>query len=673
MPYRVAHCFLYSRRMARISFFSIGYAREPPFFVNAEFLNNFTGLRDLDLGASLPYARRCLRLSQNNNKDHPLSPGIHPQKTLAVFTGRRYYYPLFFVSIFSPKTTISIQVPYMQTRFSAVARLVSILAVALILALTSAPALAADKTGSIAFLPFKANAPQDMTYLTSGIRDMLASRLASEIGLTVIDKGLVDKALAGAGVPAQNDAVRKIGKSLGADYLVAGSLTSLGGSLSLDAKVFDMATGTPQSFYATAKGENEIITAIDTLAWDIGEKVFNQKRPAAALAQAAAPAQAQTPQNQYLTAHPDRALAGRGGASPFIYSKGINSAFDFSKSQNMKLSLQYMESADLDGDGAEEVILADRETVQIYKRDQNRFSKVGQISGTTGFRIHAVSVADMNGNGKPEIYVSAADTKNPRSFAFEWLGTDKADYLFKDAPFYVRAMQIPGEGFLLAGQRSDFDKAVAPGIHRLDVNNGEAKATTRIDVPDSVNLFEFTIADLDNDGSKEIIAIDQYDRLQVLRTGGSVLWKSDEFFGGTTRFIGGQEALGISQRVTQSEDLGRIYIPSRIIVSDVNGDGLPDVIINKNLSSASRLFQNMKNYPSGEIHALTWNGIALTELWRTRKIDGYIVDYLLRPNADKTGAELMVGLILSSSSMDMFSEQTAAVLMYQLDFSKKTE
>ncbi|MGV1100886.1 FG-GAP-like repeat-containing protein [Thiovibrio sp. JS02] len=552
-------------------------------------------------------------------------------------------------------------------------RFLSIIALALAFVSLSMPAQAANKSGTIAFLPFKANAPQDMSYLTSGIRDMLASRLASEIGLTVVDKGLVEKTLATAGAPAQNDAFVKLGKSLNADYLVAGSLTALGSSLSLDAKVFDIASGTPQSFYATAKSENEIIVAIDSLAWDIGEKVFGHKRPAAALAQPQAAAPSQAPQNQYLTAHPDRALAGRGGASPFIYSKGINSAFDFSKSQNMKLTLQYMELADLDGDGAEEVILADRESVQIYKRDQNRFSKVGQIAGPQGYRIHAVTVADLNGNGKPEIYASAADTKTPSSFAFEWIEGDKANYIFKDAKWYVRAMQIPGEGAVLAGQRADFDKAVAPGIHRLELSGDTVKPLSRIELPEAVNLFEFTIADLDNDGSREIIAIDQYDRLQVLRSGGSTLWKSDEFYGGTTRFIGGQEAMGLADKITKLEDLGRIYIPSRIIVQDVNGDNLPDIIINKNLSTSSRLFKNMKNYPSGEIHALTWNGIALTELWRTRKIDGYIVDYLLRPNAEKTGAELLVGIILSGKSLDFLSEQTSTVLMYQLDLTKKTE
>ncbi|OGQ88000.1 MAG: hypothetical protein A2512_10305 [Deltaproteobacteria bacterium RIFOXYD12_FULL_56_24] len=533
------------------------------------------------------------------------------------------------------------------------------------------PTLGAAQAGRIAFLPFKANAPKDMSYLTSGIRDMLASRLASEIGLTVIDKAVVDKALAGAGTPTQAEGFLSLAKNLQADYLVVGSITALGSSLSLDAKVFETGKAAPQSFYATAKSESEIIQSIDSLAWDISEKVFAHKRPASAQPTPQA-AVSQAPP-QYATAHPERALSGRAGNSPFVYSKGINSAFDFTKSQNMKLSLQSMETADLDGDGVAEVILADQDSVHIYKRDGSRLSKVGKISGSKSFRVHAISVADLNGNGKPEIYVSAADHQNPSSFAFEWLGENKASYIFKDALWYVRVIQIPGEGAVLAGQRADFDKAVAPGIFRLGLAGGTVKPGSSIEVPPQVNLFDFTIADLDNDGSREIIAIDRDDRLRVMRSSGSLLWKSDDYYGGTTSFIGGAPPLMDIDELGSNGKYDRIYVPSRIIVQDVNGDGIIDVIINKNLSSSSRIFKNMKNYPGGEIHALTWNGIGLTPLWQTRKIDGYIADYLLRPNAEKTRAELMVGIIISTSTMEMFSEQTATVLMYQLDFTKKTE
>ena len=79
----------------------------------------------------------------------------------------------------------------------------------------------------------------------------------------------------------------------------------------------------------------------------------------------------------------------------------------------------------------------------------------------------------------------------------------------------------------------------------------------------------------------------------------------------------------------------------------------------------------MKSYPSGEIHVLTWNGIALTELWRTRKIDGYISDYQLIPNPEKTGAELVVGIVLRRGALNLLSAKTSTILMYQLDYQNQ--
>jgi hypothetical protein len=201
----------------------------------------------------------------------------------------------------------------------------------------------------------------------------------------------------------------------------------------------------------------------------------------------------------------------------------------------------------------------------------------------------------------------------------------------------------------------------------LDLNGKELQQGERLDLPESVNLFEFSMADIDADGAREIITIDQYDRLSVMRAGGTQLWKSDEYFGGTTRFIGGSGFFNSSSAPKLEDQEARIYVPSRIIVTDINGDGQADVILNKNLSSASRLLKNMKNYPSGEIHALTWNGIGLTELWRTRKIDGYITDYLLLPGADAGKAELLVGVVLGTGAMEILADSTSTVLMYQIE------
>jgi hypothetical protein len=204
-------------------------------------------------------------------------------------------------------------------------------------------------------------------------------------------------------------------------------------------------------------------------------------------------------------------------------------------------------------------------------------------------------------------------------------------------------------------------------------------------MPDYVNLFEFVLADVTGDGAREIIAINKADRLYVVKPNGYVLWVSDEYYGGTSRYIGEDYEqvgrVGIDTDSTPSSEVigkegsgKRKYIPSRMITMDVNNDGITDVVVNKNLSTASRHFENYKRFTSSELHAMTWNGIGLSGIWQTQKIDGYIPDFqfLPLPNTENR-AKLFVGLVLSRGWNDVFTEGESTILNYDIELVGEKE
>jgi hypothetical protein len=64
-----------------------------------------------------------------------------------------------------------------------------------------------------------------------------------------------------------------------------------------------------------------------------------------------------------------------------------------------------------------------------------------------------------------------------------------------------------------------------------------------------------------------------------------------------------------------------------------------------------------------------WSGIGLTELWRTKKIDGYVASYDFRKVSGSDQALIYVGLIINSGWMDMLRAKDSTVLIYPLDLS----
>jgi len=98
---------------------------------------------------------------------------------------------------------------------------------------------------TIAVLPFTVNSQENIDYVKQGVWDMLISRLSMNDSLSVVSKDQVSSAIQGLKVTDFSlPNVYAVGKKLNCDYVVWGSITKIGNSVSIDGKLVDIATYT---------------------------------------------------------------------------------------------------------------------------------------------------------------------------------------------------------------------------------------------------------------------------------------------------------------------------------------------------------------------------------------------------------------------------------------------
>ena len=127
----------------------------------------------------------------------------------------------------------------------------------------------------VAFLPFQVNAEEDIEYINEGIRKMLVSRITYGAHIVVIEQNLVKDALSND-LPGQltKEKVQKIGNTLGAGYVIFGSISKIGNNLSIDVNVLNVLKGgVAIPVFVQSVGLEEVIPKMVKLAGEIRDAI----------------------------------------------------------------------------------------------------------------------------------------------------------------------------------------------------------------------------------------------------------------------------------------------------------------------------------------------------------------------------------------------------------------
>ena len=164
-----------------------------------------------------------------------------------------------------------------QFRLSKFVNALAFLLIVLTFSLAS-PMTARAQPQKVAILPFTVNAEKDLTYIKEGVSQMLSSRLAWKDQITTVPGKIILSQIHNAPQLSGDALMKAVAENTAVQYIVSGSITEFAGTFSVDTKVYSSAHQFPvQTFSSLADTEDNIIPAINSIASEINQKIFNRQ------------------------------------------------------------------------------------------------------------------------------------------------------------------------------------------------------------------------------------------------------------------------------------------------------------------------------------------------------------------------------------------------------------
>jgi TolB-like protein len=505
----------------------------------------------------------------------------------------------------------------------------------------------------VALLPITIHSPENLEYLREGTYAMFSSRVELEGRILVLERGAVKKALTEVPGEIDSETARKLGETLGADYVVFGSLTKLGNTASVDLKVLEVKGEKPaSSVYVQANKMEEIIAQVDVLARKVDEKILGYPlSPPTAEKAAVAEKAAETPKPMAAIPPPPPGLRPLTPARP---ERGAIPAGMW-QSTPFPFRIVGMAMGDLDGDGRNEVVLIDERNLWIY-RWENGFKLIQKLTGGKLNQYLSVDVGDINKDGKAEIFVTnlegdATETSPRKLSSFVVAFKDGAYRVTaRNLEWYFRVVDWGEKGPVLLGQRRGYETPYEAGIYEMGWDGKAYKDLRKMEASKVFSVYGFT--PFFHEGKTFYAFIDSDFRLKVLDSKGSIIWRSQAAYGSDISFRTKPLPTGVST-FYEGDDI--TFVNVRVIAS---GDQL---FILRNLSPLGQFFKRETYYTGGEVQSLIWNGAMFMETWKSQEIPGTMIDLQTKDLDGAPGAELVVAVNLPREGI--FSGQANSALM----------
>ena len=492
-------------------------------------------------------------------------------------------------------------------------------------------------------LPFEVSEEGEYAYLNKAIDQMLLARLSRFQDIKVLPSRLSGEERQTVQKSLETGELTQASKKISGDWLLEPSMYSLKEGIQINLSLIPLQGGRPISFAEKIESQDQIMGAVSSLASEVHATVvdiepedeFAEQKEEEELAGFATP----HPERDYKKGIYGGATIISGDQGAGFKSRGVR------KSGLLPMKVESMAVGDLNNDGKNDLVVSSKSKIRIFTYDDLNFRVLAEYDFSPAMKIHAIDIGDPGSSGTKKLYISANEGRFASSSILSWNGSKTLQSVSQGLRWYIRPVTVPGKGEILVGQQASqriIENFLSQGVFELtrDPATGRLVKGAKMLLPEETNLFDFIQADLNGDGTTETVVIDNKLKMLVYDGALNLIWVSGANYGGSKRYFCPEwgktdknDLTGLT--LAQQDNRTLVFIPCRLDVKDITGDGLPEVVVSTNeINVGTKYFTNVRSFDGGSVACLGWYGQGLVELWQTSHIGGYVADYFFDKDAE---------------------------------------
>jgi hypothetical protein len=306
-----------------------------------------------------------------------------------------------------------------------------------------------------------------------------------------------------------------------------------------------------------------------------------------------------------------------------------------------------LDVGDLDGDGRNELAYSTLRNVYVYRLEGDQFVQLAAFRMPDNTRNVSLDLFDTDGDGRKEIIATAQndDSHAANSHVLSFDGTKELKAVAAGINHYLRVVGPESSRMLVAQKPGTGGGEMFSGsVFSASLSGGRISTAAKIDLPPGVNIFGFNTGELGLDRMRLNASIRfPTEHLVLTEVTGEKVWESHDEYGGSINYLS-LLPLGDSPRNIE-------YLPTRIVLADIDRDGANEVIVAKNSLGGTRLFKNLRAFNSGAIEARKFTNLTLVPFFTNANLlPGPAADYQLADFDNNGVKDLVVGIQISPGS-----------------------